>query len=164
MKSAREIILAIVGSSPKITIDAVNAKGDVAFHVLTKECSLEPNDFMNPITEAVFFVNFVGEWFVRNNIQKFSVILTGLCQDPSLYEKLILGPGGRHKDFGMVIDLSWSIMTFQMHLSLVQEIVTEFDRRIDNEIVGPSLFDTFDQSKPDAPEGDGPQEPEEEDE
>lgn len=158
MKSTKELFLAIVSASPKITIDAVQANGDVAFHVLMKDCSLTREDCSNPITKTGFFVNFVGELLVRSNIQKFSVILTGL--DSSLYQKLICA--SRHADFGMVIDHKWSTMTFQMHLSLVQEILTEDFGRPPDQDSGASVADTFDQSKPGGDNKDAPGDTEDE--
>ena len=151
MKNTREMLQSIIGAASKITIDAVQANGDVEFHVLMKDCSIEREDCQNPIIRSRFFVNFVGELLVRENIQKFAVILTGL--DPSLYQKLICT--SRHTDFGMMIDHKWTTMTFRMHLSLVQEIMTEdFGRSQDP--VGPSAAKEFDQSKPIAPEDDPP--------
>lgn len=142
MRTTREILRAILASPPpKITIDAVQADGDVAFHLLLKDCALLKEDFANPITKTHFFSNFVGELLVRENIQKFAVILTGL--DQSLYQKLICTSS--HSAFGMGIDHKWTTMTFQLHLSLVQEILTEdFARQIEY----PSGFDEFDQSQP----------------
>ena len=141
MKNTREILQTIVATAPKIVIDAVQTNGDVAFHVSMKECGLTKEDCSNPITKTRFFVNFVGEMLIRENIQKFAVILTGL--DPSLYQKLICT--SKHTDFGMVINHKWSAMTFQMHLSLVQEILTEdFGRLGDHGY--PSAADSFDQS------------------
>jgi len=143
VKNTNKIFQSIVSSKPKITIDGVQANGDVAFHVIMKDCSLEKADFVNPITKTRFFTNFVGELLVRENIQKFSVILTGL--DHSLYQKLICT--SRHTDFGMIIDHKWSIITFQMHLSLVQDILTEDFGRQSEIDAGGSVLDEFDQSK-----------------
>ena len=121
MKSTREIIIAIESSKPKITIDAVQADGDVAFHVLLKDCSLEKEDCSNPVMRTRFLIDFVGEMLVRENINRFASILTGL--DPALYQKMICTC--RHTDFGMVVDHKLTTMIFQMHMSLVQEILTE---------------------------------------
>jgi hypothetical protein len=158
MRSTREILQSVVSASPKITIDAVQANGDVAFHVAMKDCSLTKEDCCNPITKTAFFVNFMGELLVRENIQKFAVILVGL--DSVLHKKLVCSSS--HFDFGMVIDHKWSTMTFQMHLSLVQEIMTEGQRGdYPSEGGGPSVADMFDQSKPDEPRPEDPDDTEE---
>lgn len=122
MKSAREIAVAIIASKPqRITIDAVQANGDVAFHVGVKECGLDKDICSSPAISRRFLVNFLGEMLVRENIGKFSEILCGL--DPAIQKKMVCAYN--HTDFGMVIDHKMSMMTFQMHLSLVQEIMTE---------------------------------------
>lgn len=146
MKSTREIIAAIASSKQRITIDAVQVDGDVVFHVSLKDCGLEKDICSNPAIRKRFFINFVGELLLRENIQKFAEILYGL--DPALYKKMVCT--FKHTDFGMVIDHKMSMMTFQMNLSLVQEIITEFDQTGQDKPPQPTgtIFDEFDQSKP----------------
>lgn len=86
-----------------------------------KDCSLDKSDCSSPIMRTRFLVDFIGELLVRDNIGRFASILTGL--DPALYQKMICT--SRHTDFGMMIDHKFTTMTFQMHMSLVQEILTE---------------------------------------
>ncbi len=143
MRTLREILQSIICVVPKIKIDQVQSNGDVAFRVLLKDCNFQKEDFDNPITKTNFFVNFIGELLVRDNINKFSIILTNL--DRSLYQKMICSDED-HKDFGMIVDDKWSSITFLMHLSLIQKIVTEnFDLNLNSE----NMVDTFDQSQPD---------------
>ena len=146
MKNTREIVTAIMSSKQKITIDAVQVEGDVAFHVSLKDCGLDKDVCSSPTLRKRFFVNFVGELLVRENIQKFAEILYGL--DPALYSKMVCSC--KHTDFGMVIDHKMSMMTFQMHLSLVQEIITEFDQTGQDKPQQPSgtTMDDFDFSRP----------------
>ncbi len=146
MKTTRELLQAVVSSTPRITIDAVQADGNVAFHVLLRNCSLTKEDCSAPVMETAFFVNFMGEFLVRENIYKFAAILAGL--DQGLYKKLV--ENAKHSDFGMVIDKKWTTMTFQMHLSLVKNIVTEMFGDKDEES-GQSVAELFDQSKPQGP-------------
>lgn len=146
MKTTRELLQAVVSSTPRITIDAVQADGNVAFHVLLRDCSLTEEDCSAPVMGTAFFVNFMGEFLVRENIYKFAVILTGL--DQGLCRKLV--ENAQHSDFGMVIDKKWTTMTFQMHLSLVRNIVTEMFGDKD-EGGGQSVAEMFDQSKPGGP-------------
>jgi hypothetical protein len=116
--------MAIVSSKPKIVIDAVQANGDVTFHIKVKDCSLDKLDLQNPIVRTTFFVNFLGELLVRENINKFAEILVGL--DTGLYNKMVCISS--HTDFGMLVDHKITTITMQMHISLVQEIMTEFDQ------------------------------------
>jgi len=146
LKTTRELLQAVVSSTPRITMDAVQADGNVAFHVSLKDCSLTKEDCSAPVMGTAFFVNFMGEFLVRENIYKFAVILTGL--DPGLCKKLV--GNAQHSDFGMVTDKKWTTMTFQMHLSLVRNIVTEMFGDKD-EGGGRSVAEMFDQSKPGSP-------------
>jgi hypothetical protein len=123
LKNTREIFIAIASSKPKVVIDAVQANGDVSFHIKIKECSLDKVDLQNPIVSTPFFVNFLGELLVRENVNKFAEILVGL--DTGLYNKMVCSSS--HTDFGMLVDHKISTITMQMHISLVQEIMTEFD-------------------------------------
>lgn len=125
MKNMREIIKAVVSSSPKISVISVRADGNVSFKVRIKDCGIAKADYANPVMATKFMVNFIGEFLVRENIEKFSPILTGL--DTAMYAKIV---GVRtHVDFGMTTDPKLSFMTFYMHLSLVRDIMTEDFRR-----------------------------------
>jgi len=147
MMTAREIVSAIVAAKPqRITIDAVHPNGDVLFHVSLKDCGLDKDVCACPTTHKRFFVNFVGELLVRENIEKFAEILWGL--DPALERKMVYS--FNHTDFGMTIDHKMTAMTFQMHLSLVREITTELfgNGAKDRPPTGGSILDDFDASKP----------------
>ena len=124
-------------------MDAVQANGDVAFHVSLNDCSLDKKDCLNPIMRTRFFVDFIGEFLVRENIESFANILTGL--DNALYQKMICTC--RHTDFGMIIDQEITIMTFQMHMSLVQEILTEEFGTIDMEYGNAGPFEPLDEDQ-----------------
>ena len=146
MKNVREIVVAMALSKPELTIDAVCPDGDVAFHINLKDCDLNKDDCSSPVMRTRFLVNFLGELFVRENIDKFATILTGL--DPALYQKMVCTC--RHTDFGMEVDFKITMLTFRMHISLVQEILTEEFGRIPGKSVIPpgNAFDDFDASKP----------------
>ena len=147
MKNLQDIVLSITAANPKLTIDSVQADGDVLFHISLKECGLNKDDCLNPIMYTRFFVNFIGELLVRTNILEFSSILTGL--DHALYKKMV--NSCEHRDFGMVVNQKLSIMTFQMHISLVQEILTEEFSKTSDEINPPTnnILNDFDASKQD---------------
>jgi len=130
VKKEGKIIAAIASSSPKVFIDSVKMNGDLLFHVMTKDCLLTKEDCSHRIIKTKFFVNFIGEFLVRSHIREFSRILTGL--DSSLYEKMVCEY--RHADFGMIVDNECSVLSFMMHISLVQEIVIEEFSRDDDMI------------------------------
>lgn len=124
----REALVRVVQSSPKIEIESVHPNGDVMFKVNLKDLGLFKPDFEHPFMRTRFFVNFVGEFLVRSNVSIFADILTGL--DPSLYNKIV--SGCKHTDFGMFVDKGKKTAKWQMHISLVQQILTEdFDRILD---------------------------------
>lgn len=124
MRSIRKILESIVTAKPKISVDNVNTSGDVVFRVSVRSLGLDKKDCLSPFMRTKFFVNFLGEFLVRENIRKFVAILT--CLDQGIYKKLVLED--EHTDFGMFVDEDLSVIAFKMHISLVQGIATEFDR------------------------------------
>jgi hypothetical protein len=59
-------------------------------------------------------------------MDKFAEILTGL--DPSLYERIV--NNSKHTAFGMMVNHQDGIFKFQMHLSLIEQIMTEQQEKI----------------------------------
>jgi len=124
----KEALVRVIQSTPKIEIESVHPNGDVMFKVNLKDLGLFKQDFECPFVRTRFFVNFVGEFLVRSNVPVFADILTGL--DPSMYNKIV--SGCKHTDFGMFLDKNKKTAKWQMHISLVQQILTEdFDRILD---------------------------------
>jgi hypothetical protein len=124
----RDLFVKILKSEPEISIEDVSPNGDVIFSATIGDLGLSQDDLKQPIMRSRFFVNFIGELFVRGNISLFADILTGF--DPGMYEKIICNC--RHTDFGMYIDNTHKLVKWQMHISLVQQILTEdFDRVLD---------------------------------
>ena len=99
MKNIKEIITSIISSDPKPIINVVQADGDVTFHIKLKECNISKEDCTNSLLFTRFFVNFIGEFLVRQNIDIFASILIGL--DHALYQKMVCTCS--HHDFGMII-------------------------------------------------------------
>lgn len=148
MMTVREILTSIMTADKpqKIVIDSVSPNGDVVFHVTLKDCGLDKSICEGTTASKRFLVNFLGEFFVRENIVKFAKILWGL--DPALERKMLYS--ANHQDFGMVVDNKMSKIIFQMHLSLVREITTELFGE-DNNVDHPDglIIDDFDASNPD---------------
>lgn len=137
-----------------ITIDAVQFDGDIAFHIPLKDCLLSKTDFSNPIMGTKFLVNFIGELLVRENIKLFASIITEL--DAALYHKMVCTC--YHKDFGMSINQKQSVMTFLMHISLVQEILTEeFTKITGDQLFQNDACNDFDESRVNDPGTDKPE-------
>jgi len=146
MKTIHEIGAAIA-SVDNMEIVAIQADGDVEFNVDLKNCGLSKEDYKHPMLFKRFFVNYIGELLVRQRISNFATILTGL--DPLLYKKLV--NTCEHGDFGMFMSKKDSIMIFEMHLSLIQEILTEEFAQLDDlDLQVQGSIDDFDASeKPD---------------
>lgn len=153
LKNINEIGAALASAS-QIDIDAIQTNGDVSFHISLIECKLTKEDCSNPFLSKRFFVNFIGELLVRNNIARFATILTGL--DSTIYQKMVSMCG--HEDFGMYVDQDITTMTFQMHISLAQEILTEefekFSDDMDMQMGNDSVNDFFIGGNPSAPDED----------
>lgn len=143
MKSIHEIGAAIT-SAPTMEIDTIQADGTVQFHLNLKDCGLTREDYKHPMFCKRFFLNYIGELLVRQNISKFAEILTGF--DPIIYQKLV--NICEHGDFGMFMDTKKSIIIFEMHLSLAQEILTEEFSKIDDQFDSQTQgsIDDFDES------------------
>jgi len=123
--SMRDILSKVVKSAAKIRVEDVSPNGDVVFSANLDDLGITQNDLKHPILRTRFFVNFVGELFVRNNVETFAGILTGF--DPKLYDKIICNC--KHTDFGMSVNNAERLARWQMHISLVQQILTEdYDR------------------------------------
>jgi len=138
INSIKDIFSKVLKGDMSVTIDNISPDGDVTFIVSLEKLGLRPVDMVSPMVKTRFFVNFVGEILVRSNISMFADILTGF--DPSLYEKIICN--SKHEDFGMYLDRKSSLAKWQMHISLVQQILTEdYDRVMDGTPPSPSSPD-----------------------
>jgi len=105
-----------------IHIESVNDDGDVVFSTLQKDMGISDEDVKNStIIKSNFFANFVGEFLVRANFNKFLKIM--LKTNPNEYRKLVCG--FNHKNFGMLIGAKNKFFKFQFHISLIQSILTE---------------------------------------
>jgi hypothetical protein len=126
--SMREILAKVVKSGAKIKVEDVSPNGDVVFSANLDDLGITRGDLKHPILKTRFFVNFVGELFVRTNADTFISILTGF--DQKLYDKIICNC--KHTDFGMSVNNAERLAKWQMHISLVQQILIEdFDRVIE---------------------------------
>jgi hypothetical protein len=126
----RDIFVRVLKSKPKLSLEQVQHNGDILFSVQIKDLGIDPAELAHPIFRTRFFVNFVGELLVRCNVEVFAHILTNL--DSGMYDKIICGC--KHTDFGMYIDTKHCVARWQMHISLIQQILTEdFDRILDEE-------------------------------
>lgn len=98
-----------------------NEKGDLSFAVTTTELGITPAIYKKygKILFSVFFANTMGELIVRENIAKFSVVLTQM--PPDEYLEFVNKFG--HKNFG--IKFRDDYVVFTCHLNLLQSILTE---------------------------------------
>ena len=151
ISEVRDMLGRIVASRPRISIEGIDEDGDVIFAVSLKGMGLTKEDLVKKTMRARFFINTVGELLVRDHIDEFVPILTGL--EPTLFDKIICA--SQHTDFGMIFDRDNGIVKLQMHISLVQQIITEdFDRLADGSLDDPSEPNWETTGPPQDPAGD----------
>ena len=122
----RGILSRVISSRAKIKVEDVSPNGDMMFSAHFNDIGIVSSDLKHPIMRARFFVNFVGELLVRCNAQELVSILVGF--DAKLYDKII--GNCKHTDFGMFVDNSSGLIKWQMHISHIQQILTEDYGRI----------------------------------
>jgi len=106
----------------EIKIDPMGKDGDVVFSLSYKAMGLIDEDIKKySIIRSNYFANFVGEFCVRKNINKFLKILLEMNSEE--YRKVVCGFS--HKNFGMSVCSKSKIFRFQFHISLIQGILTE---------------------------------------
>jgi len=122
----RELFINIANSEPIIrNIKDCDEEGDICFETLIDSMGLNYNDFLKYKDEisSDFFVNFVGEYLVRENMDKFIKIMENLKEKYySVVNKY------EHRKFGMKVVRNNFIFIF--HISLIQRILTEDFKRV----------------------------------
>src|ERR1035437_8456627 len=119
-----EVFLKIFGSERMVDIktETIGKDGDVVFSLSQKSMGLTDDDLKKyPVLRSNYFANFIGEFLVRKNINKFLKMLLEI--DPEEYRKTVCG--FNHKNFGMFVCPKSKIFKFQFHISLIQGILTE---------------------------------------
>lgn len=123
----RELMKAIFSAEPSIKIleGGCDAEGDIHFEVLTDSLGIDYNNLLKykPEISSDFFVNFIGEYLVRENMEAFVKVAENLKDSyHSVVNKY------EHKKFGMKIQRGKLIFIF--HISLIQGILTEDFKRV----------------------------------
>jgi hypothetical protein len=118
-----ELFLKIFSSENlEIKNEDIGKNGDVIFSLSQKSIGLTDENMKKyPILRSKYFANFIGEFLVRKNINKFLKMLLGIDADE--YGKVVCGYN--HKDFGMDFCPKSKTFKFQFHISLIQNILTE---------------------------------------
>ena len=105
-----------------IKIEDLGGDGDIVFVIGQKELGLDDEDIKKySIMKSNYFANFMGEFIVRKNVNKFIKLL--LKMDSEEYSKTVCG--FNHKNFGMFVCCKNKTFKFQFHISLLQDIFTE---------------------------------------
>jgi hypothetical protein len=122
----KELFMSIAKSDPEIKIiDGCDSEGDIHFEVLVSTMGLDYNNLLKykPEISSDFFVNFIGEYLVRENIERFIRVAEELKDEyygvVNKYE---------HKKFGMKIIRDKFMFIFLV--SLIQNILTEDFKRV----------------------------------
>lgn len=122
----KELLMSISNAEPVVRIvDGCDSEGDIHFEVVINSLGLDFNNLLKykPEISSDFFVNFLGEYLVRENMDKFVRVAEDLKDDYySIVNKY------EHKKFGMKIARDKFIFTF--HVSLIQYILTEDFKRV----------------------------------
>jgi len=118
----RKIILKLISCTPPpIKIEECNEEGDIRFEVSMKDLGMSFSTYVEYKNEILFdfTASFIGELLVRENIEKFTKILTGL--DMNTYSDIV--NKFEHKKFGIKVFKTKFIFSF--HISLLQSILFE---------------------------------------
>ena len=96
--------------------------GDIVFSVSLDECGLSSFEAYAKYKDIVLNTwvgNFLGEFFIRENIDQFAKVLTDLDTE----EYLPLVNSWNHKKFG--VEFAEDDLSFYFHASLIQKILIE---------------------------------------
>jgi len=121
--SYRDLILKIISSLDcPINIRSFDEKeGKIVFSV-SLECMEMPYEYIISHKNRLFcnfMANFMGEFFIRENMNKFAEIVTNLE-----FEKYNTAVSGKeHRNFGL--DYINGSLVFAFHVSLIQSILFE---------------------------------------
>jgi hypothetical protein len=119
--SPANLLARIVKAEPVITVDGMAADGDVTFSVPVRELGISRSAWARiGLFRTAFFVNFVGDWLVRQNLAQFAGMLAQI--DARNYDQIVNGFSHRH--FGMLVDEK-DVVHFRFHISLIQRILAE---------------------------------------
>lgn len=103
------------------TNSIIHENGNVYFTVLFKDMGLTNELYLKHKSEILskFFVDFMGEFLVRENLDQFAKLLTGT----DLGDQAEIMNKRSHVKFGL--DIRPNEITFIFHASLLQQILTE---------------------------------------
>ena len=122
----RELLAGITNSEPEIKIiEGCGLEGDIHFEVLISSLGMNYNNLLKykPEISSDFFVNFVGEYLVRENMDQFIKVAESLKDS---YYTIV--NKYEHKKFGMKIIRDKFVFIF--HVSLIQCVLTEDFKRV----------------------------------
>jgi len=78
--------------------------------------------FLSKELQSAFIMNFIGELFVRANLEKFLDIIMNLSKEE--YDNAF-DSSKTNVNFGVFLEENSTTMQFMFHLSLVQSLITE---------------------------------------
>lgn len=119
----RFLLTKILSNMPKtIHVDDWDRKGDLTFYVLMSDIGLNYDDYSKYEDEffSYFFINFLGELFVRENIKIFTEKLKEYKFNKYLSS---IEEHGSHKSFGLKTYKGKLI--FKFHVSFLSQILSD---------------------------------------
>jgi hypothetical protein len=119
----RHIFLSILQANPPIVnISGCNEFGDMEFAIKISDCGLSLPEIRQYESElfSFFCVDFLGEYFIRENLDSFIDKL----QDYNVQKYVnSINKYGKHKYFGIKISSTHIIFKFQV--SLINKIISD---------------------------------------
>lgn len=120
----RRCLSLVLSNDPPEIINLREGKdtGDLIFAISLKEFGMSEFDVYEKYKSVIlnpYIGNFLGEFLIRENIDKFAKVLTDL--DSAEYIPVV--NSWNHKKFG--IEFSGNLLNFYFHVSLIQKILME---------------------------------------
>ena len=105
----RALLKCMIETKPKIKIEEMDCKeGDIKFSVDRKDMGLDSFDFLLKHKKDIFsefIANFVGELFVRENIEEFAKILMSIKITPTTRKSLVELRNETGLSYGVLVDM-----------------------------------------------------------
>jgi len=117
----RDVLKLIANSDPTVENIICDNDGDIKFSVKRKDLGITYDILLRYKKEIIcdFMADFIGEFLIRENLDGFAKVLTGLASK----EYMNLVYKFEHRKFGMHVSGDYFVFTF--HISLLQTILLE---------------------------------------
>jgi len=117
----KKILQYFLTSNPHVKISPCNDSGNVFFSISLSELKIPFTTFVECQNELFcdYVANFLGEVFIRDNIEEFTKVLTDIL--PDRYNNIV----NKLNHMGFGLQFCNNKLIFSFHVSLLQKILTE---------------------------------------